>query len=87
MRSERIALAGLYRELASLARQPPATRSGRRWAPSSPPSVELYGFGHDHGPSVEAYRVLLDEAERIRGELIVLAGQAEQLDPGGNGRG
>ena len=56
-------------------------RSGRRWASSSPRcGRRCTGSGHDHGPSVEAYRVLLDEAERIRGELIVLAGQIEQLD-------
>jgi uncharacterized membrane protein YccC len=39
----------------------------------------LYGFGHDHGPSVEAYRVLLDEAERIRREIVVLTAAAERL--------
>ena len=79
-RPERVALAGLYRELAAVARRPPGTHVG-------PPLGDrlatvrqtLYGLGHDHGPSVEAYRVLLDEAERIRGELIVLAGQAERL--------
>jgi uncharacterized membrane protein YccC len=80
-RPERVALAGLYRALANLARQPPATSVG-------PPLGEklsavrqtLYGVGHDHGPSVEAYRVLLDGAERIRGEVIVLAGQVVPLD-------
>ncbi len=78
---ERAALAGLYRELAGLARRPPGTHTG-------PPLGDtvagvrqtLYGLGHDHGPSVEAYRVLLDVAERLRGELIVLAGQVERLD-------
>lgn len=79
-RPERLALAGLYRELAGVAQRPPGTHVG-------PPAGDtvtgvrqtLYGLGHDHGPAVEAYRVLLDEAERIRRELIVLAGQAERL--------
>ncbi len=79
-RPERLALAGLYRQLADLARHPPHTAVG-------PPLGEglaavrqtLYGFGHDHGPSVEAYRALLDEAEQIRGELVVLAGFRERL--------
>jgi uncharacterized membrane protein YccC len=39
----------------------------------------LYGLGSDHGPSVEAYRVLLDEAERLRRETVVLIGLAERL--------
>ena len=79
-RPERLALAGLYRELAAAARKPTGTRVG------PPASVTLtsvrqtlYGLGHDHGPSVEAYRVLLDEAERIRRELLVLTAQAERL--------
>ncbi len=80
-RPERVALAGLYRELAAAARTPGSTAVG-------PPATDsllatrqtLYGLGHDHGPSVEAYRVLLDEAERIRRELLALNGQAERLD-------
>ncbi len=80
-RPERVALAGLYRALAALARRPTGTHTG-------PPLGDavagvrqtLYGLGHDHGPSVEAYRVLLDEAQRIRGELIVLAGHVEVLE-------
>jgi uncharacterized membrane protein YccC len=43
-------------------------------------------LGHDHGPSVEAYRVLLDEAERIRRELIVLSEQAQRLWDAGEKR-
>lgn len=77
---ERQALAQLYRELAALALRPVGTHVG-------PPLGDrliavrqtLYGLGHDHGPSVEAYRVLLDEAERIRRELLVLGGYAERL--------
>lgn len=84
-RPERSALAGLYRELARAARQAPGTSS-------DPPAgitlttvrTTLYGLGHDHGPSVEAYRVLLDEAERIRREIVVLSGQAERLSGAGD---
>jgi uncharacterized membrane protein YccC len=78
---ERRALAALYRSLAALARSPVGTGEG-------PPlgdvlaSVRstLYGLGHDHGPSVEAYRVLLDEAERIRRELLALGGFVGRLE-------
>ncbi|MBE7189156.1 FUSC family protein [Jatrophihabitans endophyticus] len=79
-RPERLALAALYRELARAARVPAGT--------SEPPPTgdvltatrqTLYGLGHDHGPSVEAYRVLLDEGERIRRETVVIAAAAERL--------
>ncbi|MGN6605525.1 MAG: FUSC family protein, partial [Jatrophihabitans sp.] len=80
-RPERVALARMFRELAALARAPLGTSVG-------PPNVAvltdvrqtLYGLGHDHGPSVEAYRVLLDEGERIRRELLVLGASLERLD-------
>ncbi|MEO8888397.1 MAG: FUSC family protein [Jatrophihabitantaceae bacterium] len=86
-RPERLALAGVYRQLAAVAVRPPATNAGPP-AGDSLTAVRqtLYGLGHDHGPSVEAYRVLLDEAERIRGEIIVLAGQAERLRSSGAAR-
>jgi uncharacterized membrane protein YccC len=87
-RPERRAVAAVYRELAGLTRRPLGTSVG-------PPNVAvltdvrqtLYGLGHDHGPSVEAYRVLLDEAERIRREVLVLGGALEWLDrtPGRGG--
>jgi uncharacterized membrane protein YccC len=84
-RPERVALARLYRELATAARIPQGTRSG---PPASTTLTEvrqtLYGLGHDHGPSVEAYRVLLDEAERIRREIVVIIGLAERLAAKGN---
>ncbi len=84
-RPERSALAALYRELATAARV-------QRGATAGPPAGDtltqvrqtLYGLGHDHGPSVEAYRVLLDEAERIRREIVVLIAAAERL--AGEGR-
>jgi len=80
-RPERLALAGVYRDLAALTRAPLDTSA-------APPNVvvladvrqTLYGLGHDHGPSVEAYRVLLDEAERIRREVLVLGATLEWLD-------
>jgi uncharacterized membrane protein YccC len=88
-RPERQALAGLYRELAVAARRAPGTNTGPPGGTTlSAVRTTLYGLGHDHGPSVEAYRVLLDEAERIRREVVVLSGQAERLassgdEPGG----
>lgn len=77
---ERRALAALYRELAGVARHP----TGLGAAPQAAAQVgavrdTLYGLGHDHGPSVEAYRVLLDEAERVRRELGVLTGLIDRL--------
>jgi uncharacterized membrane protein YccC len=79
-RPERVALATLYRELAEAARRPRGTSAG----PQVTTTIDdvrqtLYGLGHDHGPSVEAYRVLLDQAQRIRREVIVLAALVERL--------
>lgn len=79
-RPERLALAALYRALAEAARAQHGANAG-------PPAGDalgaaratLYGLGHDHGPSVEAYRVLLDEAERIRRELLAVTAFAERL--------
>ena len=84
-RPERVALAGLYREIATAARTPAGTRAGPP-ASTTLTAVRqtLYGLGHDHGPSVEAYRVLLDEAERIRREIVVTVGLAERLAAKGN---
>jgi uncharacterized membrane protein YccC len=79
-RPERVALAALYRELGEAARRPKGTGA----SPQATTSIDtvrqtLYGLGHDHGPSVEAYRVLLDQAHRIRREVIVLAALVERL--------
>lgn len=79
-RPERHALATLYRELGVAACQPPGTHVG----PPASGSLTvvrqtLFGLGHDQGPSVEAYLVLVDEAEGIRRELIVLIAHAERL--------
>jgi uncharacterized membrane protein YccC len=79
-RPERLALAGLYRELAGLARNPAPTHVGPPLGDAlAQVRTTLYGLGHDHGPSVEAYRVLLDEADRIRREVLVLSGLADRL--------
>jgi uncharacterized membrane protein YccC len=79
-RPERDALAGLYRALAEAARRPKGTAAGpQAGTPVDDARRTLYGLGHDFGPSVEAYRVLLDEAERIRREVIVLAALVERL--------
>jgi uncharacterized membrane protein YccC len=88
-RPERLALAGLYRELADTARRPAGPGQG----PPATDAVDtvqrtLYGLGHDHGPSVEAYRVLLDEGARIRREIVTLAAMIERIaddDPVGAG--
>ncbi len=42
----------------------------------------ITGFGHGHGPSMQSYRGLLDEAERIRLEVIALAYCLERFERG-----
>ncbi len=77
---ERRSLAALYNRLAGLAEQPID-------AGTSPPLGDaiadtrevLSGAGHDHGPSVEAYRVLLDKAVRARRDVLVLSAYADRL--------
>lgn len=82
-RPERLAVAGLYREIAAVARMPAGPGAG----PPASAAIDtvrqtLYGLGHDHGPSVEAYRVLLDEAQRMRREIFTLAAMIERVaDP------
>ncbi|GAB2488368.1 FUSC family protein [Jatrophihabitans fulvus] len=84
-RPERDALAALYRDIAHAARAQPGTVVGPPAGDSlAAARAVLYGLGHDHGPSVEAYRVLLDEADRIRRELIALVASAERLAGQGN---
>ncbi|HEY7010767.1 MAG TPA: FUSC family protein [Jatrophihabitantaceae bacterium] len=84
-RPERGALATLYRALAEVARDPKGTSAGpQASAPVDAARQTLYGLGHDFGPSVEAYQVLLDEAERIRREAMVLAGLGERLSADGD---
>lgn len=82
-RPERQALAGLYRQLAGLAAKPIDTSTGPPLTPAiDDASAVLRGAGHDHGPSVEAYRVLLDEAIRARQDIVVLSGYAARFDDG-----
>lgn len=79
-RPERMALARLYRELAGMARTPPGTTVGPPVGDAlNAARATLFGLGHDHGPSVESYRVLVDEAERLRREIVVVAPAAQRL--------
>ncbi|MDF4004629.1 FUSC family protein [Luteibacter sp. PPL552] len=73
-RPERMALAGVYRGLADLARKP--QKDGEAPGLSDAMNVlqdTLLGRHHAHGRAMEAFRVLLDLAERIRLELIAMA--------------
>lgn len=72
-RPERTALAQTYREIAALARYPPP----RDTPPAATDALNalqdiLLGRDQAHGRAMEAFRVLLDEAERIRLELLAL---------------
>jgi uncharacterized membrane protein YccC len=79
-RPERQALAGLYRQLSGLAADPVDTSTGPPLgAVLAETEAVLRGAGHDHGPSVEAYRVLLDEAVRARRDILVLSSYADRL--------
>lgn len=79
-RPERLSLATLYTELADLAREPiDAGTSPPLGTAIADTRAVLRGAGHDHGPSVEAYRVLLDEAVRARQDVLVLSAYAERL--------
>ncbi len=72
-RPERTALAQTYREIAALARHPPP-RDTPPAATDALTSLQDILLGHDQarGRAMEAFRVLLDEAERIRLELLAL---------------
>jgi uncharacterized membrane protein YccC len=79
-RPERQALADLYQQLAGLAANPIDTSTGPPLGTAlADTEAVLRGAGHDHGPSVEAYRVLLDEAVRARRDILVLSGYADRL--------
>ena len=72
-RPERTALAQTYREIAALARHPPP----RDAPPAASDALNvlqdiLLGRDQARGRAMEAFRVLLDEAERIRLELLAL---------------
>ncbi|WP_104091114.1 FUSC family protein [Arthrobacter sp. GMC3] len=71
---ERAVLADLYDGLAARTRQ----AHPRMAAPGAGTLLDaargtITGFGHGHGPSMQSYRGLLDEAERIRLEIMALA--------------
>ncbi|MDP9117426.1 MAG: FUSC family protein [Actinomycetota bacterium] len=84
-RPERLALGGLYRAMAQTARRPPGSGSGPPLGDQlAAVRLTLYGLGHDHGPSVEAYRVLLDESERVRREVLGLGAYLERLADDGD---
>ena len=73
-RPERLALADVYRGLSDLARKP--QKDGE--APGLTDAmntlqVTLLGRYHAHGRAMEAFRVLLELAERIRLELVAMA--------------
>lgn len=77
---EREALAAVFRQLAIYTRAP----SGRDTAPPATAEINtaattLLGLGSDHGATAESFRALLDEAERIRLELLVLNGTRKHL--------
>ncbi|MGI8667574.1 MAG: hypothetical protein ACR2N4_16360 [Jatrophihabitans sp.] len=79
-RPERQALASLYRQLAALADDPIDAGTSPPLGPAiAEATAVLRGAGHDHGPSVAAYRVLLDEAVRARQDILVLSGYADRL--------
>lgn len=73
-RPERHALAGAFRALATVARQPVASGSESALPPSlNALQATLFGAGHARGRAVEALRVLAQLGERIRLELSALA--------------
>lgn len=79
-RPEREALAAVFRKFAAYVEAP----SGRDTAPPvtaeiTTAATTLLGLGNDHGATAEALRALLDEAERIRLELLVLNGARKHL--------
>jgi uncharacterized membrane protein YccC len=84
-RPERRALAALYLRLAELAEHPiDPTVSPPLGDAIAEATAVLTGVGHDHGPSVEAYRVLLDEAVRARQDVLVLSAYADRLTAEGS---
>lgn len=83
-RPERLALAVVYRGLADLARKP--NRDGE--APALTDAMNalqstLLGRHHARGRAMEAFRVLLELAERIRLELVAMT----ELEPRREGMG
>ncbi|WP_125609887.1 FUSC family protein [Specibacter cremeus] len=78
---ERAVLADLYEGLAGRTRSP----HPKMTAPGAGRLLEtaratITGFGHGHGPSMQSYRGLLDEAERIRLEVMALGYCIERFE-------
>ena len=81
---ERAVLADLYAGLAARTR----TEHPKMTAPGAGALLDkaratITGFGHGHGPSMLAYRGLMDEAERIRLEVMALGYCLERLGRAG----
>ena len=73
-RPERLALAIVYRGLAELARKPQKDGEAPGLADAmNALQITLLGRHHARGRAMEAFRVLLELAERIRLELIAMA--------------
>lgn len=71
---ERAILANLYEGLAKRTRWAhPEMMAPGAGALLESARATITGYGHGHGPSMRSYRGLLDEAERIRLEVIALA--------------
>jgi uncharacterized membrane protein YccC len=75
---ERAALAPVFRQLAAYVRRPPDAGAAPPVTPEITTAMAtLQGLGRARSTGAESYRVLLDEAERIRLELVAL----DQLRP------
>ncbi|WP_354212528.1 FUSC family protein [Arthrobacter sp. UYCu511] len=78
---ERAALGAVYEALAKRTRSPhPQMMKPGAEAKLDAARATITGFGHGHGPSMQAYRGLVDEAERIRLEVIALAYCLERFE-------
>ena len=78
---ERAVLADVYAALAQRTRsQHPQMMAPGAGAKLAAARATISGFGHGHGPSMQSYRGLLDEAERIRLEVIALAYCLERFE-------
>ncbi len=78
---ERAVLSSVYEALAQRTRSPhPKMMTPGAGVKLDAARATITGFGHGHGPSMQSYRGLLDEAERIRLEVIALAYCLERFE-------
>lgn len=78
---ERAVLGAVYEALAKRTRSPhPRMMTPGAGAKLEAARATITGFGHGHGPSMQSYRGLVDEAERIRLEIIALAYCLERFE-------